>query len=129
MDEADRHRAEAAGGDLSGDRLESGFVECLQFLPSAPMRPLTVKRSSRGISGVGSCRLRSYCSKRFSVRISITSRNPSVVTSAVLAPRRSISALVASVVPWMMMPISEGEMPASRVTMAMPSRIACSGAA
>jgi hypothetical protein len=45
--------------------------------------------------------LTSYCSKRFSWRISIVSRNPSVVTSAVFAPLRSMIALVARVVPWM----------------------------
>jgi hypothetical protein len=47
---------------------------------------------------------------------------------AVFAPRRSISALVASVVPWMTMPISDAAaMPASATTISMPSRIACSG--
>ena len=51
------------------------------------------------------------------------------VTKAVRAPRRSISAFVASVVPWMTMSRSAGVMPASAITMAMPSRIACSGAA
>ena len=45
--------------------------------------------------------LRSYCSKRLSVRVSITSRKPAVVTSAVDAPLRWMRALVASVVPWM----------------------------
>jgi len=51
-------------------------------------------------------------SNRDSVRISITSRKPSVVISAVFAPRRSISALVASVVPWMIWPMPAGAMPA-----------------
>ena len=67
--------------------------------PSGPMRSLRVKRSSRGTSGLGSERFRSYCSKRFSERISMTSRKPSVVMKASRAPRRSISALVTSVVP------------------------------
>ena len=44
------------------------------------------------------------------------SRNPSVVTSAVLAPLRSMIALVASVVPWMMIDRSPGASPASRNT-------------
>ena len=70
--------------------------------PCASMRSRTGKRSRRGTSGGGRSMLTSYCSKRFSCRISIVSRKPSVVTSAVLAPLRSISALVASVVPWMM---------------------------
>ena len=58
-----------------------------------------------GNNGSGKLRFKSYCSKRDSVRISITSRKPCVVINAVLAPRRSISAFVASVVPWMIWPI------------------------
>ncbi len=42
----------------------------------------------------------SYCSKRCSKAISMESRKPSVAISAVLAPLRSMMALVASVVPW-----------------------------
>ena len=76
------------------------------ILPPASIRSSSVNRSQRGISGGGSVMFRSYCSKRLSVRISITSRKPAVVTSAVRAPRRSISALVARVVPWMIVPIS-----------------------
>jgi hypothetical protein len=72
---------------------------------------------------------RSYCSKRDSVRISMTSRNPSVVTNAVRAPRRSMSALVASVVPWMMRRMAPGGTPARSQTTRRPSRMASSGAA
>ena len=61
----------------------------------------TGSRRRRGTRGGGRSMLTSYCSKRFSWRISTSSRKPSVVSSAVLAPLRSISALVASVVPWM----------------------------
>ncbi len=61
------------------------------------------------------------------MRISITSRKPLVVISAVLAPRRSISALVASVVPWMISVTSDAARPAASQTFAMPSRIASSG--
>ena len=70
---------------------------------------------------------RSYCSKRLSVRVSITSRNPAVVTSAVLAPRRSIRALVARVVPWMICAISSMATPSRLVTAAIPARIPSSG--
>ena len=70
---------------------------------------------------------RSYCSKRLSVRVSITSRNPAVVTSAVGAPRRSISALVARVVPWMICVISSMATPSRPATDAIPARIPSSG--
>ncbi len=43
--------------------------------------------------------------------ISTLSRNPAVVISAVRTPLRSMMALVASVVPWTMMPISPGSCP------------------
>ena len=59
----------------------------------------TVNRRRRGTSGRGLTILISYCSGRPSVPISIVSRNPSVVTSEVVAPLRSRIALVASVVP------------------------------
>ncbi len=42
----------------------------------------------------------------------MTSRKPAVVTKAVRAPLRWISALVASVVPWMIVAISAMPMPA-----------------
>ena len=76
--------------------------------PPASMRSRTGKRSRRGTSGGGRSMLTSYCSNRFSCRISIVSRKPSVVRSAVFAPLRSISALVARVVPWMMIERSAG---------------------
>ena len=44
-----------------------------------------------------------------------TSRNPSVVSRAVLAPLRSITAFVASVVPWTTRPTCWGSMPACAV--------------
>ena len=81
-------------------------------------RSSSVNRSQRGISGGGSVMFRSYCSKRLSVRISMTSRKPAVVTSAVRAPLRWISALVASVVPWMIVPMSATAMPACATTSA-----------
>ena len=70
----------------------------------------------------------SYCSKRFSCAISTESRKPSVTTSAVRAPLRSISALVASVVPWMTRPISPGAAPARPSAVPMPSSTPRSGA-
>jgi len=62
------------------------------------------------------------------VRISMVSRKPSVVIKAVFAPRRSISALVASVVPWITWPITAGVTPAFSQTCCMPSMMAFSGA-
>jgi len=47
-----------------------------------------VKRKVRGTSGSGFSMKMSYCSKRFSCAISIESRKPCVVTSAVSAPLR-----------------------------------------
>ena len=79
--------------------------------PRASIRSGTAKRRRRGTSGGGRSILTSYCSKRFSCRISTVSRNPSVVTSAVRAPLRSMIALVASVVPWMMIDRSAGHEP------------------
>src|SRR5271166_1590110 len=58
--------------------------------PRASMRSRTGKRSRRGTSGGGRSILTSYCSNRFSCRISIVSRKPSVVRRAVLAPLRSM---------------------------------------
>jgi hypothetical protein len=70
----------------------------------------------------------SYCSKRFSLRISRTSRKPSVVSSAVLAPLRSISAFVASVVPWMTRSTCPGSTPAAAITLRTASSPPASGA-
>ena len=97
-------------------------------LPCASMRSRTGSRSRRGTSGGGRSILTSYCSKRFSWRISTTSRNPSVVKSAVLAPLRSISALVASVVPWMIKPTALGSTPAAAVTWRTAASTPSSGA-
>ena len=66
----------------------------------ALMRSATSKRSRRGTSGGGFVQNGSYrCGMRIR-RSSSTSRKPAVVTSAVRAPRRSSTALVATVVPW-----------------------------
>ncbi len=80
----------------------------ISTLPRPSMRSGMPKRRSRGTSGGGFCMKMSYCSKRCSKAISIESRKPSVTTSAVLAPLRSMMALVASVVPWMTKPSSAG---------------------
>ena len=56
------------------------------------------------------------------------SRKPAVVMKAVLAPLRSISALVASVVPWMKTPMSCGFSPEAARTALMPSMTPSSGA-
>ena len=70
----------------------------------------------------------SYCSKRLSVPISMESRNPSVVTSAVRAPLRSISALVASVVPWITSATSSGATALASIAWARAWRTPSSGA-
>ncbi len=57
------------------------------------------------------------------------SRIPSVVTNAVRAPLRSMSALVASVVPWTKTETSDGGSPAAASTRRIPSSTPTSGAA
>ena len=81
--------------------------------PCTSRRSGTVKRSSRGTSGGVLTMLMSYWSKRLSSAISITSRKPSVAISAVLAPLRSMMALVASVVPCTNRPMSANARPAA----------------
>ena len=96
--------------------------------PVADSRSGMPMRRSRGTSGSGLTIARSYCSKRFSCAISIESRIPALVSKAVLAPRRSIRALVARVVPWTNTSTSLGESPASSKTCVTPSRTATAGA-
>ena len=49
------------------------------------------------------------------------SRKPAVTISAVTAPLRSISALVASVVPWMTWPMAPGATPAGLELLGFPA--------
>ncbi len=91
------------------------------------MRSARVNRSWRGIRGLGSSRFRSYCSNRFSDRISMTSRKPCVVMKAVRAPWRWISALVTSVVPWITWPMSRAATPAPAQAFSIAAMIAFSG--
>jgi hypothetical protein len=70
----------------------------------------------------------SYCSKRFSCAISIESRKPWVVTSAVFAPLRSMMALVARVVPCTISPTWPGSILPSFSARSMPSSTPSSGA-
>src|ERR1044072_1596674 len=95
--------------------------------PWTSMRSGTVKRSARGTSGLGFSMVRSYWSERLSLAISRTSRKPSVASSAVRAPRRSITALVASVVPCTNTATSPKPFPASARISRTPSRTASSG--
>ena len=60
--------------------------------------------------------------------MSSTSRKPSVVTSAVSAPLRSMIALVARVVPWMSSPTAAGSAPDRAITSSTPASTATSGA-
>ncbi len=89
--------------------------------PSGTMRSRTVKRSSLGTSGGGRLRVRSYSDCRFWRPISRTSRKPSVVTSAVRAPLRSSSALVATVEPCATVAPLTGPMPAASSAAITPS--------
>src|SRR5437870_4992716 len=52
--------------------------------------------------------------------ISRTSRNPRVVTSAVCAPLRSVSALITTVVPWTKNATARGSRPDLRIVSAIP---------
>ena len=100
VQEADGHRFDAVPLDLGDGARHLGLLERRPARGRAHRcAPRTGRRRRRGTSGGGSSMPTSYCSKRFSWRISMVSRKPWVVISAVLAPLRSISALVASVVP------------------------------
>jgi hypothetical protein len=98
---ADRDRLDAGRLEPGRQRLHRRLVERDQHVAAAVHALGMPKRRSRGTSGDGFTMKMSYCSKRCSKAISIESRKPSVTTSAVLAPLRSMMALVASVVPWM----------------------------
>ena len=101
---------------------------CKRISPEAATRSCAVILSSRGTRGVGSTKSRSYCSNLFSERISITSRNPSVVMKAVFAPRLSITEFVTSVVPCIIWSISLSSISALLQTDLIPLIIAASGA-
>src|SRR5262245_38855794 len=96
--------------------------------PWALTRSRIGRRRRRGTNGSGSSMLWSYCSNRFSWRISTTSLKLSVVSRAVLAPFLSISAFVAKVVPWMMTDTVPGSMPASVMTACNADSTPSSGA-
>ena len=99
----------------------------VRTLPSASSRSRTSSRRCRGTSGAGGSMKRSYMSYRPSRPISRASRNPAVVRSPVLAPLRSISALVASVVPWMRAATLAGLRPASWSRVSTPCSTAWAG--
>src|SRR5215208_1335632 len=96
-------------------------------VPLTSTRSGTVKRRRRGTSGFGLSMKTSYWSQRPSSAISITSRKPSVATSAVLAPLRSMMAFVASVVPCTNTATSAKARPAWRRTIRVPATTASSG--
>jgi hypothetical protein len=77
-------------------------------VPVCVIRSGTSNRRRRGTNGRGLRYERLYRSGRFARPISSTSRNPSVVTSAVRAPRRSVTALITTVLPWTNAPTSPG---------------------
>ena len=86
---------------LRRQRPHRRLVERDQHVAAAVHALGHAEAQSRGTSGGGFRMKMSYCSKRCSKAISMESRKPSVTISAVLAPLRSMMALVASVVPWM----------------------------
>ena len=100
-EQAHRHRLDVGLAQRLADRaLERCPRRAGSSSPSGPIRSRTVKRSSRGTSArraVGASGRRARGGSGGA--ISSTSRKPSVVTSAVRAPRRSSSALVATVIP------------------------------
>ena len=69
-------------------------------VPSARTRSATSSLKWRGTSGSGLAMFRSYSSNFRSRPISSVSAKPAVVSSPVTAPRRSMRALVKSVVAW-----------------------------
>src|SRR6266545_4614137 len=99
----------------------------VRTLPSAESRSRTSSRRCRGTCGAGGSMKRSYMSYRPSRPISRASRNPAVVRRPVLAPLRSISALVASVVPWMRAATLAASRPASWSRVSTPCSTAWAG--
>ncbi len=96
--------------------------------PCTSTRSGTVYLSLRGTSTFGRSMNTSYWSKRPSSAISRLSRKPSVAISAVLAPLRSMMALVASVVPCTSTAMSANASPARFSAAAVPLSTASSGA-
>ncbi len=91
-----RHTATAStAAGMSGSRPSKTSIS----VPRASRRPDTSNRRSRGTSGAGRSTNASYNAGRVWRAISISSAKPRVATSATRAPRRSKSALVATVVP------------------------------
>src|SRR5207302_805456 len=72
----------------------------VRISPEGPTRSGTPAARARGTSGSGRFAHRSYSDGRCWRPMTSRSANPSVVTRAVTAPRRSSTALVATVVPW-----------------------------
>src|SRR4051812_35279646 len=118
----------AAALSLGASALTAASSSGISTLPRPSSRSGMPKRRSRGTSGGGFIMKMSYCSKRCSKAISIESRKPSVTTRAVFAPLRSMIALVASVVPWMISPRSPGLAPDCFRISAMPVMTPSSGA-
>ena len=106
----------------SASRARAAVSSSASTVPSAAVRSSTSSRRSLGTSGLGRWNLMSNSppiSRR--VRpISMVSRNPSVVTSAVFAPLRSSSVLVAIVVPCTKTSIAPVSMPSSPSAFSTP---------
>ena len=87
------------------------------------MRSVTGRRSRRLTSGFD-CHGRSNCSEKLCGRLwramCRMSRKPRVVIMPTSAPARSITMLVATVVPWNTASIAPGSTPASPQTLRMP---------
>ena len=122
VEEADRERLDAVCDELSGDRRERLLVERGQLASHMvrPLRHLEAKSprderrwlAVRQVIEIG----------RFARPISRTSRNPDVVSSAVRAPLRSVTALITIVVPCTRTPTDPGETSDPARTASTPRR-------
>jgi len=108
MEEADRDCLDAGALEVVEDPVEPAEVERLALL-------------GRGTNGSGFAKKRLKKSGRLPRWISSESRKPSVAISAVLTPRRSVSALITTVVPCARNPISATASDALAITSITPA--------
>ena len=127
VEQADRDRLDAQDPELRDGRAGLGLVERPQDRAVGQDALGDLDPELAGTRGTGGSMNRSYMSYRPSRPISTASRNPEVASSPTRAPFRSISALVASVVPWIRARTPAGPAPASWSSVTTPSSTACDG--
>ena len=113
VEQADRDRVDVVAADRLGGGVHRGRVEAAPDIASRPHRSAISRRRRRGTSGEGLSYWRSYITGILRRRISSTSRKPSVVISAVRAPRPSSTVFEATVVAWTTAVTSPGATPAA----------------